>query len=121
MATSEHSRVVVIGSGPCGAMAAHALVRQGVPVTMLESGIGMPAGFLLRMMGRNFFRRVPAMRQGPFRISAGDPQTNWFCCLALDEAASETTDRRYEQSRSTHWFIISFSQQDGHEEAVREW
>ena len=38
---SDDCRVVVIGSGPAGAMAAHELVRKGIPVTMLGWDITM--------------------------------------------------------------------------------
>jgi choline dehydrogenase-like flavoprotein len=53
----EDERIIVIGSGPSGAMAARTLVDAGVPVTMLESGTRMPDGLLIRAMGRNVFRR----------------------------------------------------------------
>jgi len=55
----DAERIVVIGSGPCGAMAALTLVQQGVPVTLLESGTHVPDGLLVRAMGRNVLRRRP--------------------------------------------------------------
>jgi choline dehydrogenase-like flavoprotein len=55
--TSETERIIVIGSGPSGAMAALTLVEQGMPVTLLESGTRAPDGLLVRAMGRNVFRR----------------------------------------------------------------
>ncbi len=64
-------RVVVIGSGPAGAMAAHQLVRAGIPTVMLESGIELPSGFLLRLKGRNLFRRMPALLIDTTVTSAG--------------------------------------------------
>ncbi len=79
MDTPRSNRVVVIGSGPCGAMAASVLVRHGLPVTMLESGTAKPDGWLVRGGGRNLFRRVPAAswRPGDF-VSTGHPETEWF-------------------------------------------
>ncbi|MBO0884651.1 MAG: GMC family oxidoreductase [Mycobacterium sp.] len=53
----EGERIIVIGSGPSGAMAAQTLVQDGAPVTMLESGTHLPDGALVRVMGRNVFRR----------------------------------------------------------------
>lgn len=73
--------VVVIGSGPSGAMAARALVARGIPVVMLESGDVRPSGALLRMMGRNFLRRVPPFEPGVRHVSSGDPHTDWFTTL----------------------------------------
>jgi choline dehydrogenase-like flavoprotein len=56
---SGGERIVVIGSGPSGAMATLTLVERGLPVTMLESGTHVPDGVLVRVMGRNVFRRRP--------------------------------------------------------------
>src|SRR2546422_9960190 len=75
-------QVIVIGSGPTGAMAAHELVRNGIHVTMLESGCAMQGGFLVRLMGRNFFRRVPPMEHGAHHIASGDPKTDWYVNFA---------------------------------------
>ena len=50
--------VIVIGSGPSGAVAAHELVRRGIQVVMLESGCGHPGGALIRVMGRTLYRRL---------------------------------------------------------------
>jgi choline dehydrogenase-like flavoprotein len=61
----------VIGSGPAGAIAALTLVRQGIPVTMLESGQRLPEGFLVRAAGRNLIRRRPAI-QDPKRHVASE-------------------------------------------------
>jgi choline dehydrogenase-like flavoprotein len=52
-------RVLVIGSGPAGAMMAHQLVSRGVPVTMLEAGLTPPTGLLLRIADRNLVRKIP--------------------------------------------------------------
>lgn len=80
----SNNRVLVIGSGPSGAMAAHELIRLGVPVTMLESGYSDPQGFLLRLGGRNLFRQKPegGMREGPLHEATGDPKTQWYYNLS---------------------------------------
>jgi len=54
--------VIVIGSGPAGAAAAHELVRQGCDVTLLEAGSRRPEGMLVRLIGRNVFRRQHKQR-----------------------------------------------------------
>ena len=74
------STVVVIGSGPSGAMAAHELVKLGVPVTMLESGSEPVSGVLVRLNGRNVWRRKPDenMREGDRHVAKGDPNTRWY-------------------------------------------
>jgi choline dehydrogenase-like flavoprotein len=49
--------VVVIGSGPSGAVAAARLVDRGVPVTMLDAGLHAPKGVIVRAAGNTMFRR----------------------------------------------------------------
>ena len=72
-------RVIVIGSGPTGAVAARALVADGVPVTMLESGSTPPHGLLLRAHGRNLFRHGPEAVSNPQTFEcSGHPGTSWF-------------------------------------------
>ncbi len=78
---SDDRRVIVIGSGPAGAMAAHELIRKGIPVTMLESSLNFENGLLVRMMGRNLYRRVPTLETGKRHTSSGDPNTDWYCSL----------------------------------------
>jgi choline dehydrogenase-like flavoprotein len=73
--------VVVIGSGPSGAMAAHELVRQGAAVTMLEAGSADPSGLLVRVAGRNLFRRTPELKNELHYVSGGHPSTTWFRTL----------------------------------------
>jgi choline dehydrogenase-like flavoprotein len=71
-------RVLVIGSGPSGATAAWELVRQGIPVTLLESGTTLPAGVLVRARGRNIFRRAPETTPLPESfVTTGHPDTTW--------------------------------------------
>jgi choline dehydrogenase-like flavoprotein len=59
-------------------MAAHQLVRQGVPVTMVESGTDAPGGFLLRAGGRTVFRKGPELNAEDDFIASGNPATVWF-------------------------------------------
>lgn len=66
-------RVIVIGSGPAGAMAAHKLVSLGIPVTMMESGQTLPSGLLLRVLDRNLVRRMPDAERHILRNEEGNP------------------------------------------------
>jgi choline dehydrogenase-like flavoprotein len=88
-----HERpVVVIGSGPAGAMAARELVRNGIATTMLESGTKSPSGLLVRAAGRNLYRRddhVPPSA-GAF-IATGDPSTMWTFNLAPGGLSNQWT------------------------------
>ena len=61
---NDDRRVVVIGSGPAGAMAAYELVRKGIPVTMLETGEDIQRGTLSQDGGRNLYRHLPAHDAG---------------------------------------------------------
>jgi choline dehydrogenase-like flavoprotein len=71
-------RIVVIGSGPAGAAAARELVAQGLAVTMLESGLAFQPGMLLRLGGRNLFRRTPELGEDAGHLVTGDPQTRCY-------------------------------------------
>jgi choline dehydrogenase-like flavoprotein len=79
-ASGDGRRVVVIGSGPCGAAAARELVRCGIPVLMLESGLAPPSGFMIRAAGRNLFRRYAetGVENGTKHVATGDPRTEWW-------------------------------------------
>ena len=85
--------VIVIGSGPSGAMAAHELVRQGIHVVMLESGSNLPGGTLVRLGGRNVFRRMEdhGLENGPLHVSSGDPQTQWWYNLSPGGLSNQWT------------------------------
>jgi choline dehydrogenase-like flavoprotein len=88
---SDERRVIVIGSGPAGAAAAHALIQQGLPVTLMEAGHQFQGGILLRMAGRNFYRRVPPMEHGTRHTSSGDPQTDWYFNFAPGGLSNQWT------------------------------
>jgi choline dehydrogenase-like flavoprotein len=72
---SDERQVVVIGSGPAGAAAARELLQNGIPVTMLESGIRFQNGLLLRSGGKNLFRRTPPLQEEAGHLVSGDPRT----------------------------------------------
>lgn len=71
----DERQVVVIGSGPAGAAAARELAQNGIAVTMLESGTDSPQGLLVRLGGKNFFRRAPPPREEAAHLVSGDPRT----------------------------------------------
>lgn len=78
----DDRRVIVIGSGPAGVMAALTLLQAGIPVTMLESGQQQPRGWLVRAAGRNIYRRRPGFTSPERHISSGDPNARWYHDLA---------------------------------------
>src|SRR5262245_37217696 len=88
---TDDRQVIVIGSGPAGAMAAHQLIKRGIPTTMLESGAAVQQGALFRAMGRNYFRRVPPMEHGSQHVAAGDPQTDWYVNYAPGGLSNQWT------------------------------
>lgn len=88
---TDFRQVIVIGSGPTGAIAARELVRRGIQVTMLESGSAFQGGFLVRLSGRNFFRRVPEMQHGDRHVACGDPKTDWYYNLAPGGLSNQWT------------------------------
>jgi choline dehydrogenase-like flavoprotein len=76
--------VVVVGSGPCGAMAARELVRLGVTVTMLDAGFRPVRGVLVRAAGNTVFRWAePSGLLSNRHVAAGDPKTEWISSWSL--------------------------------------
>jgi choline dehydrogenase-like flavoprotein len=71
----DERQVVVVGSGPAGAAAARELVKNGIAVTMLESGTDFQPGALLRLGGQNYFRRKPELGEDGGHVVSGDPRT----------------------------------------------
>ena len=45
---SHDEAVLVVGSGPAGAMAAARLVGRGIKVTLLDAGLSAPRGLVVR-------------------------------------------------------------------------
>jgi len=74
----DSRRVVVVGSGPTGAMAATVLIRQGIPVTLLESGQALPSGWLVRAGGRTLYRRLPEFGPPQEYVSNAESKAVWF-------------------------------------------
>jgi choline dehydrogenase-like flavoprotein len=78
----DDRRVIVIGSGPAGAAAALTLLQEGVPVTMLESGAPLDHGLVVRLLGRNVYRRWPRVPSGYDFTTSGDPSTLYSSALS---------------------------------------
>jgi len=91
-AASNAQKVIVIGSGPAGAIAAHELLQKGIPVTMLESGQSNPEGFLVRIKGRNIYRWKPTrMKEGDRHVATGDIRTKWYYNLSPGGLSNDWT------------------------------
>jgi len=78
------TEVVVVGSGPCGAMAASELVRLGVNVTMLDAGLRPVRGVIVRAAGHTIFKWAePGGLSSQRHVAMGDPATEWTSSLSL--------------------------------------
>ena len=88
---ADDRRVVVIGSGPAGAMAVHQLLGKGIAVTLLEAGNEIQHGALVRAGGRNIYRRLPPMLKDEGLILTGDPNTNIEYTYALGGLSNQWT------------------------------
>lgn len=75
--------VVVIGSGPSGAVAAARLVERGIDVVMLDSGTHAPRGLIVRAAGNTVFRRMGRSDFSKDRL-APNPRTDamWMSSLS---------------------------------------
>jgi hypothetical protein len=78
LAAEDARRVIVIGSGPAGAIAALTLIKQGIPVAMLESGRDVPRGWLVRAGGRNVLRKRPQVHDLKSHAASGDGEAHWY-------------------------------------------
>src|SRR6185369_12050688 len=78
----DECQVVVIGSGPAGAAAARELVQGGISVTMLEAGMDFQPGLLVRLGGKNLYRRMPPLLEEAGHSVSGDARTLCYTKLA---------------------------------------
>lgn len=77
-------RVIVIGSGPCGASAAARLVDRGLSVLMLDAGRRAPRGVIVRARGNTLVRRMGWRELSTSRLDpASSPEVEWFSSLSL--------------------------------------
>jgi choline dehydrogenase-like flavoprotein len=75
--------VVVIGSGPSGAVAAAQLVRRGVDVLMLDSGVRAPHGVVVKAAGHTVLRyRQWADINGDRLASGSSDDIVWYSSLS---------------------------------------
>jgi choline dehydrogenase-like flavoprotein len=75
--------VVVVGSGPCGAIAAARLVARGLEVVMLEAGLRAPRGFLVRAAGNTVVRRMGWAEYSTDRHHpSSQPDVDWISSLS---------------------------------------
>ena len=78
------AEVVVIGSGPCGAVAAAELVLRDISVTVLEAGPRPVRGIVVRAAGNTVVRwaEQSGLRNGGHRPLA-DPSTRWYSSISV--------------------------------------
>lgn len=92
MSAGSSGRVVVIGSGPSGAIAADRLSRAGVAVTLLEAGVEPAGGLIVRVGGQTVLRRQPDDGVLADRhVAVDDPLTEWFSALQLGGLSNHWT------------------------------
>ena len=76
--------VVVVGSGPTGAMAAATLVEGGADVMMLDAGHHVPGGLVVHVAGNTVFRRMAWADCATDRLDPrSDPGVDWYSSLSL--------------------------------------
>jgi choline dehydrogenase-like flavoprotein len=80
---TDGKHVVVVGSGPPGAVAAVFLARAGLPVLLLEAGLEREArGITFRIQGVTLAKRKGQLRQREGVSRTGDPDAQLFEELA---------------------------------------
>lgn len=80
---SDDDRVIVIGSGPCGAAAAHRLVERGVRVLLLDAGVEAPRGVVIRAAGNTMFRWRDSSALRSDRLGPDSGKSVWYSSLSL--------------------------------------
>ena len=75
--------VVVIGSGPAGAMAASTLVERGIDVLVLDAGHHAPGGLIVRAGGNTLYRRMAWDDYASDRLDPSSPSdVEWYSSLS---------------------------------------
>ena len=106
---TDDRRIIVIESGPAGAMAAWSLLQQGLPVTLLESGRAPPRGLRVRAMGRDVLSLLPRRERLQRHVASGDPTPVWHCELAAGGCRTGGLEpRRGSLRRTTSRESVSF-------------
>lgn len=82
MASEDDDRVVVVGSGPCGAAAAAQLVARGVTVTLLDAGPRVAGGLVVKAAGNTLFRKTDESLLAVNR-HADATDADWYSSLSL--------------------------------------
>jgi choline dehydrogenase-like flavoprotein len=76
--------VVVVGSGPCGAMAASVLAGRGLDVLVLDAGTGVPRGVVVKAAGTTVFRWVSGSGIRTDRLAdTGGNGVEWYSSQTL--------------------------------------
>jgi choline dehydrogenase-like flavoprotein len=76
--------VVVIGTGPTGAMAASALVGRGLDVLVLDAGRDAPGGIVVRAAGNTLYRRMAWADYESDGLAPGSgPGVEWYASHSL--------------------------------------
>jgi len=80
---ADDDRVIVIGSGPCGAAAATRLIERGVRVLMVDAGLRAPRGLVARVGGRTVWRQKGWHEYAEHRLDPASDGVAWTSSLSL--------------------------------------
>ena len=84
LSVGTDDQIIVIGSGPCGAMAAGRLVRRGLSVTMLDAGLEAPKGVIIRAAGNTLYRKMDLSQLESDRHERSlEAEVDWYSSRTL--------------------------------------